>query len=64
MSASQNLTLSDRYLQVALEAENELKQYKIKQSLNTSHLETKIKLLKETLNKRSQEVKEYDGVQK
>lgn len=34
------------------------------ESLNTQHLETKIKLLKETLTNRNTEFKEYEGVQK
>lgn len=32
--------------------------------MNTSHLETKIKLLKETLTNRNKEFKEYEGVQR
>ena len=35
-----------------------------RESINTQHLETKINLLKETLNKRNKELKEYEGVQK
>ena len=34
------------------------------ESLNTQHLETKLKLLKETLTNRNTEFKEYEGVQK
>lgn len=32
--------------------------------MNTSHLETKVKLLKETLTNRNKEFKEYEGVQR
>lgn len=38
--------------------------YWYRKSIDMSHLDTKIKLLKETLTNRNKEIKEFDGVQK
>ncbi|CAI2361415.1 unnamed protein product [Moneuplotes crassus] len=56
--------IAESYLHNALQLEDEIRRFKIKESLNTQNLETKIKLLKETLTNRNKEFREYEGVQK
>eukprot|EP00344_Euplotes_crassus_P002644 CAMPEP_0196998666 /NCGR_PEP_ID=MMETSP1380-20130617/4012_1 /TAXON_ID=5936 /ORGANISM="Euplotes crassus, Strain CT5" /LENGTH=118 /DNA_ID=CAMNT_0042415329 /DNA_START=238 /DNA_END=594 /DNA_ORIENTATION=- len=56
--------LSENYLDNALQLQDEIRRFKIRESLNTQNLETKIKLLQETLTNRNKEFSEYEGVQR
>ncbi|CAI2360734.1 unnamed protein product [Moneuplotes crassus] len=56
--------LAENYLDNALQLQDEIRRFKIRESLNTQNLETKIKLLQETLTNRNKEFSEYEGVQR